>query len=781
MAREAEGVANVTSAAWTDAHTLRVEGYAYIKFVSDGRQQIELVATEQRTGTVVTLPAERIASEEAARYAADTTSAHDADGFRCDVDVAALRTRSSAPNAEWSFSARITDDQVVRTVELDKIWRGGSTVVVGARLVDETTLAQVRTDTGQPLRVRFERAEVVASAVEVDGDRVTVRLAPTAAGVSGLRFAGGHAQPDIPGERSGDVYTAALPPAHRSGPTTWRLFATAGLRRIPVVAGSVDLVGGSGSNASGLRAIATRDGHVAIQVLRPSLVVDSARVTADGAVELAGSLFGVTDELEVGVAPGTGRPETWHAVTVANGRFDARIPLVRADLFGSVRPLMSGAYQFGARRKNAGDSADELPALVSDAAAAGMPATYLSESLKVKLVRRTRDRLGADISAPVPDAVLGRYAQAKLIERYGTSPRELEDAVFFIVDMGSNASDTALALHHELRRRGSSLGLYWGVEDLSVPVPEGGTAILKRSEEWFAKLNGSRFIVNNYGGVWGLTKDPHQRYLQTWHGTPYKYIGVSEARHKNAANSRLENIAKEASEWDALVSPSPYFSALAAPELFFNGTLLETGYPRNDRLANADPDERARLRTLFGIPESANALLYAPTYREGQRHGWKAALFEGLDLERLLSLLGPDWYVLLRGHSFNARDDHADRSRSRLIDVTRHRDVNDLYLASDALVTDYSSVMFDYAVTGRPMAFFTPDLKKYVAARGVYFDLAEHAPGPLAEDVVELAEHLRDLDALAAGYREKYTAFRDKFAPWDDGKAAARVVDAFFE
>jgi CDP-glycerol glycerophosphotransferase len=155
-------------------------------------------------------------------------------------------------------------------------------------------------------------------------------------------------------------------------------------------------------------------------------------------------------------------------------------------------------------------------------------------------------------------------------------------------------------------------------------------------------------------------------------------------------------------------------------------------------------------------------------------------MFDGLDLVRLLDLLGPEWRVLLRGHSFNARDDQADRSEGRLIDVTRHPDVNDLYLAADALVTDYSSVMFDFAVTGKPMAFFTPDIEQYVAARGVYFDLAETVPGPLYEDVAHLADGLRDLDALAARYRDKYAAFCGRFAPWDDGKAAARVVDAFF-
>jgi CDP-glycerol glycerophosphotransferase len=155
-------------------------------------------------------------------------------------------------------------------------------------------------------------------------------------------------------------------------------------------------------------------------------------------------------------------------------------------------------------------------------------------------------------------------------------------------------------------------------------------------------------------------------------------------------------------------------------------------------------------------------------------------LYDGLDLNELLRHLGPEWIVMLRGHIFNANDDHADRSAGRLVDVTRHGDINDLYIASDLLVTDYSSVMFDYSVTGKPIAFFAPDLDTYVAMRGAYFDLRAEAPGPVCRELADLVGGLRDLEAVAARYQDKYNAFREKYTPWDDGKAAARVVDSFF-
>ena len=162
------------------------------------------------------------------------------------------------------------------------------------------------------------------------------------------------------------------------------------------------------------------------------------------------------------------------------------------------------------------------------------------------------------------------------------------------------------------------------------------------------------------------------------------------------------------------------------------------------------------------------------------RDGWSASLFTGLDLEALTRHLGPDWVVLLRGHSFNARHDLTDRSTARVIDVTHHHDINHLYLSADALLTDYSSAMFDFCVLGRPILYFVPDLEQYVDARGVYFDLETVAPGPWCRTQADLHAALDELHDYDRRYSHRYSAFKERFAPWDDGKAASRVVEAFF-
>jgi CDP-glycerol glycerophosphotransferase len=114
-------------------------------------------------------------------------------------------------------------------------------------------------------------------------------------------------------------------------------------------------------------------------------------------------------------------------------------------------------------------------------------------------------------------------------------------------------------------------------------------------------------------------------------------------------------------------------------------------------------------------------------------------------------------------------------------DVCSHPDIRDLYLAADAMVTDYSSTMFDFAVTGRPMLFLTYDLEYFRdELRGFYFDLEDVAPGPLLSTSTELVDALADLDAVSARYAERYARFRDTFCHLEDGHATERVLDLLF-
>jgi CDP-glycerol glycerophosphotransferase len=150
------------------------------------------------------------------------------------------------------------------------------------------------------------------------------------------------------------------------------------------------------------------------------------------------------------------------------------------------------------------------------------------------------------------------------------------------------------------------------------------------------------------------------------------------------------------------------------------------------------------------------------------------------DFGRAHRRLGDDTVILIRGHAFNARTKHRVGPRPGTIDVTDYPEVSDLYLAADAAIVDYSSLRFDFGVTGKPMIFHVPDLKRYQDSRGWLFDFEPTAPGPLLTTTDEVVDALEDLPGLREQYAEAYRRFHDDYLDLDDGHAAARLVDAVF-
>jgi CDP-glycerol glycerophosphotransferase len=228
-------------------------------------------------------------------------------------------------------------------------------------------------------------------------------------------------------------------------------------------------------------------------------------------------------------------------------------------------------------------------------------------------------------------------------------------------------------------------------------------------------------------------------------------------------------------DWDFLVSPNAFSTSVFRRAFRYEGPVLEAGYPRTDRLLASDRDTvRARVRAELGIGDDVRAVLYAPTWRDNDTFSTE------LDMAALAEALGDGSVVLLRAHDVVAATVRAS-DHPAVRDVSRHAEPGELLLAADVLVTDYSSVMFDFAVTGKPMVFFTYDLDFYRdELRGFYFDLPSEAPGPLVASTAELIEALSDLDSVSAHFAEAYEQFRRRFCHLDDGRAAERVVDAVF-
>src|SRR5256885_8546461 len=189
-----------------------------------------------------------------------------------------------------------------------------------------------------------------------------------------------------------------------------------------------------------------------------------------------------------------------------------------------------------------------------------------------------------------------------------------------------------------------------------------------------------------------------------------------------------------------------------------------------------------QVRRRLGIPDGKRVVLYAPTWRDNQFYASGRYRFDlRLDLERAWQVLGPDHVILVRGHHHFANDVQAGARRDFALNVTGYRDISELFLISDVLITDYSSVMFDFAATGRPMLFFTYDLEHYRdQLRGFYFDFEAEAPGPLLASSDEVLAAVKDAGAIAAQDGAADQAFAAEYCPLDDGKAGARVCDRLF-
>ena len=328
----------------------------------------------------------------------------------------------------------------------------------------------------------------------------------------------------------------------------------------------------------------------------------------------------------------------------------------------------------------------------------------------------------------------------------------------------------------------------WVVRDAAgaAALPPGVPYVVANTPAYLKAMATAKYLVNNVNFPGTMSKRPGSVHVQTQHGTPVKLMGLDMQGHPGGADEMdFERLLEHVARWDYLVSPNPHTTAAFATAYPGDHAVLETGYPRNDRLANGTPEEARAVRESLGIPEGRTTVLYAPTRRE-QHAGFVAAL----DLEALATALGPDVTLLVRTHYYYTANRPAGLGEGQVLDVSEHPSVEDLCLAADVLVTDYSSLMFDYAVLDRPIVLFTPDWEEYQRFRGVYFDLMEQPPGLVAETEDRLTELLAAVTGAVGGGTgggdlparsdKLRTAFRERFCPWDDGGAAERVVRAVF-
>ncbi|MFI9339676.1 CDP-glycerol glycerophosphotransferase family protein [Streptomyces sp. NPDC052773] len=310
-------------------------------------------------------------------------------------------------------------------------------------------------------------------------------------------------------------------------------------------------------------------------------------------------------------------------------------------------------------------------------------------------------------------------------------------------------------------------------------LPPGTDHVVPDSRRYWEVLGRAKFLVNNVNFANAVVKRPDAVHVQTHHGTPLKRMGIDQMRYPATAQGLdFEALLARIDKWDYSVSANSHTTRMwesAYPSRYVS---LDHGYPRNDVYYTATAADIAAIRARLGIAPGRRAILYAPTHRD-----YEAEWTPRLDLAALADRLGEETVLLVRSHYFHAGTATALtglRRAGRVLDVSAYEPVEELCLAADALITDYSSIMFDYANLDRPIVIHADDWETYVATRGVYFDLMAEAPGPVARTQGELVDILTS-DAWNDHEAGKARAmFRRRFCEFDDGRAAERVVRRVF-
>ncbi|MGW1891744.1 CDP-glycerol glycerophosphotransferase family protein [Streptomyces sp. NPDC002004] len=320
----------------------------------------------------------------------------------------------------------------------------------------------------------------------------------------------------------------------------------------------------------------------------------------------------------------------------------------------------------------------------------------------------------------------------------------------------------------------------WVVSAANAPLlPPGTDHVVPGTRRYGEVMARATYLVNNVNFPSAVVKRPGTIHLQTHHGTPLKRMGLDQLEYPAAAKGlNFRSLLARVDKWDYSVSANSHSTEMWERAYPSHYVSLDHGYPRNDIYYRATAADVRAVREKLGIAPGRTAILYAPTHRD-----YEATWTPRLDLKALANRLGENTVLLVRGHYFYggaASPTAGLRHTGRIVDVSAYDPVEELALAADALITDYSSIMFDYANLDRPIVVFADDWETYAKTRGVYFDLMAEAPGHVARTQGELADLLasgawRDEEAAKAR-----AAFRRRFCEFDDGHAAERVVRRVF-
>ena len=381
-------------------------------------------------------------------------------------------------------------------------------------------------------------------------------------------------------------------------------------------------------------------------------------------------------------------------------------------------------------------------------------------------------------------AVKGRQKMYIQLYRSVFMQRPLkEKTIVFESFLGKNYSDSPKYIYEYMVKQNMDYEYVWIFNETGKELPGNAKQVKRFSLAYYYYLATSKYWVSNSRLPLKLNKREGNVYLQTWHGTPLKKLVFDMNDIYSANPNYKKHFFNQSRRWDYLISPNQYSSDIFRSAFKYEKEMLEFGYPRNDVLYQNDNEEYiSNLKEKLDIPREKKVILYAPTWRDDEFYEpgkYKFAL--QMDLKKMREQLGDEYVVLLRMHYFIADEIDTEGLDGFVYNFSKYDDIAELYLISDLLITDYSSVFFDYANLKRPILFFTYDLEKYRdTLRGFYIDIETEVPGPLVKTTDEIIDAVTNIEQVKAQYQDIYDDFYAKYCRWDDGKAAENVVKTVF-
>ena len=367
--------------------------------------------------------------------------------------------------------------------------------------------------------------------------------------------------------------------------------------------------------------------------------------------------------------------------------------------------------------------------------------------------------------------------------------------ILFEAYMGEQVSCSPKALYEEMKKdvRYKNYIKVWALKNpqaYQILESDENTILVKHgSSEYYKYCAMAKCWITNSRMPRCLEVKPEQKYIQCWHGTPLKRLGYDIECYcgtKSATKEMRKTYRMDAKRYSAILSPSAFCtekltSAFNLKALGKDNIFIQKGYPRNDFLYSYTPEDAEQIKTKLSIPKDKKVILYAPTYRENQHEAGAGYVYDlKIDFDRLLECLGEEYVILFRTHYFVSSRFDFEKYNGFIIDVSRYDDINHLYVVSDLLVTDYSSVMFDYANLKRPMIFYMYDMEEYKEdMRGFYIDL-EELPGEIVQKEVELIQAIKETSQGSIKYHEKYQKFNSKYNPYAN-VCSSEVLEEIFD